>query len=115
MADIDIRVTGRAGRITLTRPQALNAMSYDMCMAIDAALSEDGVKRMFDMAATADNVPFPTFQGDELPEIERRGFGEFVVNQENGEPGLVFHRVGLGWKLAGIEVPDEPEEPAPAQ
>lgn len=38
MSDIDIRVTGRAGRITLTRPQALNAMSYDMCMAIDAAL-----------------------------------------------------------------------------
>ncbi|WP_260483687.1 DUF2939 domain-containing protein [Sphingomicrobium flavum] len=80
--------------------------------AIDAALSEDGVKRMFDMAATADNMPFPTFQGDELPEIERRGFGEFVVNQENGEPGLVFHRVGLGWKLAGIEVP---EAPAPTQ
>ncbi len=38
MSDIDIRVTGRAGRITLTRPQALNAMSYDMCMAIEAAL-----------------------------------------------------------------------------
>ncbi|TMV08830.1 enoyl-CoA hydratase/isomerase family protein [Ruegeria sediminis] len=38
MPDIDIRVTGRAGRITLTRPQALNALSYDMCMAIDTAL-----------------------------------------------------------------------------
>ena len=38
MPDIDIRTTGRAGRITLTRPQALNALSYDMCMAIDAAL-----------------------------------------------------------------------------
>ena len=38
MTDIDIRVTGRAGRITFTRPKALNAMSYDMCMAIDAAL-----------------------------------------------------------------------------
>ncbi|GAA6202255.1 enoyl-CoA hydratase/isomerase family protein [Aquicoccus sp. SU-CL01552] len=38
MADIDIRVTGRAGRITFTRPQALNAMSYDMCMAIDAEM-----------------------------------------------------------------------------
>ncbi len=36
--DIDIRVTGRAGRITLARPQALNAMTYEMCMAIDAAL-----------------------------------------------------------------------------
>lgn len=38
MADIDIRVTGRAGRITLTRPQALNAMTYEMCMGIDAAM-----------------------------------------------------------------------------
>jgi 3-hydroxyisobutyrate dehydrogenase len=38
MSDIDIRVTGRAGRITLTRPHALNAMSYDMCMTIDTAL-----------------------------------------------------------------------------
>jgi len=38
MTDIDIRVTGRAGRITFTRPQALNALTYDMCMAIDAAM-----------------------------------------------------------------------------
>ncbi len=38
MSDIDIRTTGRAGRITLTRPKALNALSYDMCMAIDTAL-----------------------------------------------------------------------------
>ncbi|WP_170329966.1 enoyl-CoA hydratase/isomerase family protein [Ruegeria arenilitoris] len=38
MPDIDIRITGRAGRITLTRPKALNALTYDMCMAIDAAL-----------------------------------------------------------------------------
>ncbi|WP_299983510.1 enoyl-CoA hydratase/isomerase family protein [uncultured Ruegeria sp.] len=38
MADIDIRTVGRAGRITLTRPKALNAMSFEMCMAIDTAL-----------------------------------------------------------------------------
>ncbi|AUQ49779.1 Enoyl-CoA hydratase/carnithine racemase [Phaeobacter inhibens] len=38
MSDIDIRITGRAGRITLTRRKALNALSYDMCMAVDAAL-----------------------------------------------------------------------------
>lgn len=37
MSDIAIRITGRAGRITLQRPHALNAMTYDMCMAIDAA------------------------------------------------------------------------------
>lgn len=39
MPDIDIRKEGRAGRITLTRPQALNAITYDMCLAIDAALT----------------------------------------------------------------------------
>ncbi len=38
MADIDLRTVGRAGRITLTRPKALNALSYEMCMAIDTAL-----------------------------------------------------------------------------
>lgn len=36
--DIDIRITGRAGRITLTREAALNALTYDMCLAVDAAL-----------------------------------------------------------------------------
>ena len=48
MSDINIRVTGKAGRITLTRGKALNALSYDMCMAIDTALrqwaSDDAVK-----------------------------------------------------------------------
>lgn len=38
MSDIDIRIEGRAGRITLNRPKVLNALTYEMCMAIDAAL-----------------------------------------------------------------------------
>ncbi|MCR9126110.1 MAG: 3-hydroxyisobutyrate dehydrogenase [Rhodobacteraceae bacterium] len=38
MTDIAIRIVGRAGRITFTRAQALNAMTYDMCMAIDKAM-----------------------------------------------------------------------------
>lgn len=38
MSDISIRKVGRTGRITLTRPKALNALSYEMCMAVDAAL-----------------------------------------------------------------------------
>jgi len=40
MSDIRIRRTGRAGRITLNRPDALNAMTYDMCRAIEAALDD---------------------------------------------------------------------------
>ncbi|WP_370244219.1 enoyl-CoA hydratase/isomerase family protein [Salipiger sp.] len=38
MSDTHIRTHGRAGHITLTRPKALNALSYDMCMEIEAAL-----------------------------------------------------------------------------
>ncbi len=36
--DINIRKEGRAGRITLNRPSALNAMTYEMCTAIEAAI-----------------------------------------------------------------------------
>jgi enoyl-CoA hydratase len=38
MSEVRIRVDGRAGRITLTRPQALNALTHEMARAIDAAL-----------------------------------------------------------------------------
>ena len=40
MADIHIRTEGRAGRITLNRPQALNALTYAMCLEIDTALKD---------------------------------------------------------------------------
>ena len=38
MSDIHIRVSGKAGHITLNRPDALNALTYDMVQAIDGAL-----------------------------------------------------------------------------
>jgi len=40
MSQTNIRIEGRAGRITLTRPEALNALSYEMCMAVDQALND---------------------------------------------------------------------------
>jgi len=39
MTDLHIRAEGRAGRITLTRPQALNALTHAMVREIDAALA----------------------------------------------------------------------------
>jgi enoyl-CoA hydratase len=36
--DIDIRIEGKAGRITLSRPHALNALTYAMAMAIESAI-----------------------------------------------------------------------------
>ncbi len=38
MSDLNIRTEGRAGRITLTRPKALNALTHEMCRRIEAAL-----------------------------------------------------------------------------
>ncbi len=38
MTDIAVRTEGRAGRITLTRPQALNALTHAMASAIEDAL-----------------------------------------------------------------------------
>ncbi|MDD7970541.1 enoyl-CoA hydratase/isomerase family protein [Roseinatronobacter alkalisoli] len=38
MTDVHIRRDGCAGRITLTRASALNALNYEMCLTIDAAL-----------------------------------------------------------------------------
>ena len=37
---IDIRIEGRAGRITLDRPKALNALTWEMSRAIEAALDD---------------------------------------------------------------------------
>lgn len=38
MAEIETRIEGRIGRITLNRPQALNALDAPMCRALDDAL-----------------------------------------------------------------------------
>ena len=40
MGDVEIRREGRAGRITLNRPDALNALTHDMTLAIERALVE---------------------------------------------------------------------------
>lgn len=40
MTDVDIRTIGPCGRITLNRPSALNAVTYEMCLAIEKALDD---------------------------------------------------------------------------
>jgi enoyl-CoA hydratase len=55
MSDIHIRKSGCAGRITLTRPQSLNALTHAMCLAIEAAL---------DQWATDDDVSLVVLDGE---------------------------------------------------
>ncbi|MBT8152496.1 enoyl-CoA hydratase/isomerase family protein [Epibacterium ulvae] len=57
--DLLIRVIGHAGRITLTRPQALNALTHQMCLDIDAALqtwSDDPAVKLVVIDAEGDKA-----------------------------------------------------------
>ncbi len=59
MTEIHIQMEGRAGRITLQRPQALNALTYDMIPAIEAALdacADDDAVRMLVLDAEGDKA-----------------------------------------------------------
>lgn len=40
MAEVEIRREGAAGWITLNRPKALNALTHDICLAVEAALDD---------------------------------------------------------------------------
>jgi enoyl-CoA hydratase len=59
MSDLHIRREGRAGRITLDRGHALNALSYEMCLSIDAALrawAEEDAVALVVIDATGDKA-----------------------------------------------------------
>lgn len=59
MTDIHIRTVGQTARITLTRPKALNALSYQMCLEIEKALdgwAEDDAVKMLVIDAEGDRA-----------------------------------------------------------
>ena len=83
MSDINIRITGHAGRITLTRPQALNAMTYGMCMAIDAALRawvDDDAVTLIVIDAIGDRA---FCSGGDIAELYSSGIkGDYAYGQQ---------------------------------
>ena len=83
MNDINIRVSGRAGRITLTRPKALNAMTYDMCLAIEAALDtwrDDDAVDLVIIDAEGDKA---FCAGGDIQDIYAAGLsGDFAYGQQ---------------------------------
>lgn len=83
MSDIDIRITGRAGRITLTRAKALNALTYEMCMAVDAALKawiDDDAVALVVIGAEGDKA---FSAGGDIAELYARGkAGDFTYGHD---------------------------------
>jgi len=71
--EVEIRVEGRVGRITLTRPEALNAITHDIVRAVSAALpawAADDDVRMLVIDATGEKA---FCAGGDLMEIYRAG------------------------------------------
>ncbi len=82
MPDIHIRIEGHAGRITLNRPKALNALTYDMCLAIEAALdawADDSAVSLVLMDAVGDKA---FCAGGDIHELYARGkAGDYAYGQ----------------------------------
>ncbi|MBM9594077.1 enoyl-CoA hydratase/isomerase family protein [Roseitranquillus sediminis] len=73
MSDLDIRIEGCAGRITLTRPKALNALTWEMCRDVSRALDEwrdDECVSLVVMDGTGDRA---FCAGGDIAEMYRRG------------------------------------------
>lgn len=83
MSDISIRKVGRAGRITLNRPKALNALTYEMCLAIEAALDQwrdDEAVALVVIDAEGDRA---FCSGGDIAELYARGrAGDFAYGQK---------------------------------
>lgn len=73
MNDVEIRRQGRAGRITLNRPKALNALTWDMCLAIEDALdawADDSQVALLIVDGAGEKA---FCAGGDVAEIHRRG------------------------------------------
>lgn len=83
MSDIHIRKQGRAGRITLTRPKALNAMSYDMCLAIEAALDDWATDNTVDLVIIDAEGDKAFCAGGDIQQLYDTGrAGDFAYGQK---------------------------------
>lgn len=107
-----VRADVRAQIKARTRPQGIARVTDvgDMLAATMAQGVADAVVRPEGMAAVfvAGSVVRSPFQmrAAEM-EIRRDEIGQFSLVQKDGKGGaLVFRRYGLGWKLAGVHIPE---------
>ncbi|MBO9472055.1 enoyl-CoA hydratase/isomerase family protein [Shimia sp. R10_1] len=83
MSDIHIRIAGHTGRITFTRTKALNALSYDMCIAIENALDawrENDAIKMIVIDAEGDKA---FCAGGDIAELYKTGMnGDYAYGRK---------------------------------
>ena len=80
--DIWCRIEGRAGRITLQRPDALNALTWEMCLAIEAALDAWAEDRDVDLVLIDAEGARAFCAGGDIAEMYAAGIkGEYGYGQ----------------------------------
>ncbi len=101
MSEIDIRVEGRAGRITLNRPETLNALTSTMLQAIDRALEDwrhDDSVRLVMIDAAGDRA---FAAGGDIIDLYNTGrAGDFEFGQR-----FWAHEYGLNARIAAYPKP----------
>ncbi len=81
--EIFIRKAGRTGRITLNRPKALNALTYEMALAIDEALDRWQAEGSVDLIVIDAEGDKAFCAGGDLTELYRRGKnGDFAYGRQ---------------------------------
>jgi len=100
-AEIHIRVVNGVGRITLNRPKALNALSYEMCVAIEDALDEwveGGEVKLIVIDAEGDRA---FCAGGDIADLYERGMaGDFEFGQK-----FWADEYRLNAKIANLSIP----------
>lgn len=83
MSDIVLRIDGRAGRATLNRPQALNALTYDMANALEAALDQWRDDPAVDLVVIDAEGPRAFCAGGDIADLYATGkAGDFAFGQK---------------------------------
>lgn len=82
-APVLIRKSGKGGHITLNRPKALNALSWEMCLTIESALddwAQDDMVSLIVIDATGDRA---FCAGGDITDIYQSGLGkDFAYGQK---------------------------------
>ena len=102
MSGVRIRVEVRAGRITLARPEALNALSYEMVRSIDDALTALGQKPP---PPTLRTTLAPMLLGEAGPRVweHRNGLARKPA-QQPGCLGMMAIDLPHGARITGLRV-----------
>ena len=108
-ADLTSRIEAEAKGNKDPAAQMGAAIARSMIDGIaNAFASPDGIRATFAVLDDADAPPEAKQQNGKM-KIERTGLNSFRVAREKMPgSGFVFERRGLGWKLAGVDLPPSP-------